>query len=141
MPAGSLDWLQLSLVGADGPWINFPARAYGSGTFEVETLVDAGRSADGYFIGSVIGDDKSKINCAYPPLSNELAHLVFSTFHRPTGGKFIVWVKFYDIRVNAVVVKRMYVGNRKGQPIKWGPNVMPSNKALWLGVEANLVEV
>lgn len=139
--AGNLGWLQISLVSATGPWINMPARQYGSGTFEVETLVDAGRSGDGYFIGSIIGDDKCKINCAYPPLSNEMAHLVFSTFHRPTGGKFIVWVRFFDIRTNSVVVKQMYVGNRKGNPIMWGDDMYPNAKAKWLGVEANLIEV
>lgn len=137
----ALDWFQISLVGPNGPWINMPARAYGSGAFEVETLVDAGRSADGYFIGSIIGADKCKINCAYPPLSTEHAHLVFSSFHRPTGGKFIVWAKFFDIRTNSVTVKQMYVGNRKGNPIKWGKNISPSSEALWLGVEANLIEV
>lgn len=139
--AGKLDWFQISLIGPDGPWINMPARAYGSGTFEVETLVDAGRSADGYFIGSIIGQDKCKINCAYPPLDTDMAHLVFSTFDRPSGGKFVVWARFYDIRTKSVVVKKMYVGNRKGQPIMWGNNIVPNKKALWLGVEANLIEV
>ena len=139
--AGQLSWFQISLVGPDGPWVDMPARAYGSGTFEVQTIVDSGRSADGFLIGSIIGEDKCKINCEYPPLTTELAHLVFSTFHRPTGGKFIVWVKFFDPRVNGVVVKRMYVGNRKGNPVQWGPNINPSPQAKWLGVEANLIEV
>lgn len=136
-----LDWFQISLIGPEGPWINMPARAYGSGEFEVETLVDGGRDGNGFFVGSVIGEDKCKLSCAYPPLSNELAHIVFSAFHRPSGGKFVVWAKFYDIRINDVVIKEMYVGNRKGAPIKWGDDIVPNSKTLWLGVEANLIEV
>lgn len=136
-----LDWMQISLIGPEGPWIEMPARSYGSGIFEVETLVDSGRSGDGFLIGTVIGEDKCKINCEYPPLTTEQAHLVFSTFHRPTGGKFIVWVRFYDIRTQQIVVKRMYVGNRKGHPIMWGHDQRPSERTRWLGVEANLIEV
>jgi hypothetical protein len=118
-----------------------PARAYGSGLFEVETLVDAGRDAAGNMMGNIIGEDKCKLNCKYPPLTPAEANIVFSAFHRPTGGKFIVWAKFWDVRVNQVVVKQMYVGNRSGNPIMWGKDITPSAKARYLNVQANLIEV
>jgi hypothetical protein len=140
------DYIQISLTrsGSAGSytysWQNIPLPKLDSGTLEYATNVDGGRNASGRFIGQTIGSDKMKLNLAFPPLTDTEFHDFLSLFDRAQGGKFTFYVKFYDPRTQAKVIKQMYVGDRSGDPFRVGTTStgVPSH---WLNVKANLVEV
>lgn len=139
------DYIQISLTrsGSAGSytynWQDVPLPKLTSGNLEFVTTVDGSRNAAGNFIGQVVGNDKVKLNLSYPPLTDAEFHTLLGFFHRPTGGKFVVWVKFYDPRVQAKVIKQMYVGDRSGEPFRVTASTgVPTH---WVNVQANLVEV
>ena len=140
------DYIQVSLTrsGFGGSytynWQNLPTPKLDSGTVEVVTNVDGGRNATGNFIGQTVGADKCKLNLAFPPLTDDEFHGLLSLFDRSQGGAFTFWVRFYDPRVQAKVVKKMYIGDRKGDPFRIASTTagVPTH---WLNVTANMVEV
>lgn len=140
------DYIQISLTrtGTNGNytynWQNIPLPKMTSGNIEVVTNVDGGRNAAGTFIGQTVGADKIKLNLSFPPLTDAEFHALLSLFDRAQGGKFTFWVKFYDPRVQSKVIKKMYVGDRSGEPFRVG-NVGTGVPSHWLNVQANLIEV
>jgi hypothetical protein len=140
------DYIQISLTrgGTEGAytysWQNIPLPKLDSGELEFTTNVDGGRNATGNFIGQTIGADKMKLSLSFPPLTDTEFHDFVSLFDRSQGGAFTFWVKFYDPRVQAKVVKKMYVGDRSGDPFRVGTTAtgVPTH---WLNVKANLIEV
>jgi hypothetical protein len=140
------DYIQISLTraGSGGSytynWQNIPLPKLDSGKVEFATNVDGGRNATGNFIGQTVGADKCKLNLAFPPLTDDEFHDFVVLFDRAQGGAFTFYVKFYDPRVQAKVIKKMYVSDRSGDPFRVGSTAagVPSH---WLNVTANLVEV
>lgn len=140
------DYVQISLTrtGTLGSytynWQNTPTPKMDSGGIEIATNVDGGRNAAGNFIGQTVGADKIKLNLEYPPLTDDEFNTLLTFFDRSQGGKFVVWVKFYDPRTQNKVIKEMYVGDRAGNPFRIGDTSsgVPTH---WLNVKANLIEV
>lgn len=125
-------WIEL----ASG--IALPAPALGSGKTTISTIVDSGRNTDGMFVGSVVGDDKLKIECKFPALSPEEMQRLLMIFDRKQGGSFVNRFRVFDPRVNDYVYMEMYVGDRSGEPYTLDANGRPR---FWKDVQANLIEV
>ena len=120
--------------------IALPAPELGSGKVSVSTLVDGGRNAaDGTFIGSVIGDDKLKIELQFFKLSPDQMQRFLAIFDRQQGGRFVNTFRVFDPRANDFVYKQMYVGDRSGTPYLVDKTTL--RPAYWRDVTANLVEV
>ena len=120
--------------------IALPAPELGSGKVSVSTLVDGGRNAaDGTFIGSVIGDDKLKIELQFFKLSPDQMQRCLAIFDRQQGGRFVNTFRVFDPRANDCVYKQMYVGDRSGTPYLVDKTTL--RPAYWRDVTANLVEV
>jgi len=140
------DYIQISKTrgGSSGSytysWQNIPLPKVDSGELVFSTNVDGGRNATGTFIGQTVGSDKCKLTLAFPPLTDTEFHTFVSLFDRSQGGTFTFWAKFYDPRVRAKVIKKMYIGDRKGDPFRVGTTSggVPSH---WLNVSADLIEV
>lgn len=116
----------------------FPRIGYDSGDYEIATTVDGGRTLDNFFIGQVVGPDKIKYNITFPDLSVEETKEFLQRFDRDLGGRMVQDFDVYDPRLNAIVRKTMYVGNRSGKPFKVHANGTPER---WLSSKANLIEV
>ena len=116
-----------------------PAPALGSGKITVSTLVDGGRNANGSFIGSVVGDDKLKIEMNFSALRPDEMQRLLSVFDRRQGGRFVQRFRVFDPRVNDFVWLDMYVGDRSGTPYLVDP--VSLRPAFWKDVQANRVEV
>lgn len=119
--------------------IALPAPAYESGKVTISTIVDGGRNAEGNFIGSVVGDDKLKVECRFPVLKPDEMKRLLNIFNREKGGKFVQTFRVFDPRENDFVYLEMYVGDRSGTPIKVNPNTM--RPEFWKDVQANLIQV
>lgn len=120
--------------------IEIPAPAMGSGTITLSTLVNAGRNANGQFIGQVIGDDKFKIEMNWSILRPEQFKALLNIFDRDQGGKFVNTFTVYDPRIMGYRNCTMYVGDRSGTPIMVkNPGV--GHPRYWKDVQANLIEV
>ena len=119
--------------------IALPAPAFGSGKVTISTIVDGGRNTEGNFIGSVVGDDKLKVECTFPALRPEEMKKLLRIFDRKQGGRFINTFRVFDPRVNGFVLMDMYVGDRSGTPYLVNPNTM--RPSYWRDVQANLIQV
>lgn len=119
--------------------IALPAPALGSGKTTISTLVDGGRNTNGDFIGSVVGDDKLKIEMNFAALRPEEMQRLLAVFDRRQGGRFVQRFRVFDPRVNDFVWLDMYVGDRSGTPYLVDPASL--RPAFWKDVQANLVEV
>lgn len=119
--------------------IELPCPAIESGRVSISTLVDGGRNVDGNFIGSVIGEDKLKIECKYNVLSPDQMMNLLKIFDRKQGGRFINTFRVYDPRVKDFVYIKMYVGDRSGTPYMVSPQTMQPR--FWKDVQANLIQV
>lgn len=119
--------------------IALPAPALGSGKITISTLVDGGRNTNGDFIGSVVGDDKLKIEMNFSVLRPEEMQRLLAVFDRRQGGRFVQRFRVFDPRANDFVWLDMYVGDRSGTPYLVDPvSLRPS---FWKDVQANLVQV
>lgn len=116
-----------------------PAPIMGSNNMTISTLVDGGRNVYGNFVGSVIGNDKLSIDLSFPNLSPEEFKNLLRIFDRRYGGSFVNEFKVFDPRENDWVVKKMYVGDRSGRPIRLDRKTCRPIK--WADVKAKLVEV
>lgn len=119
--------------------IALPAPALGSGKVTISTIVDSGRNTDGNFLGSVVGDDKLKIECKFAALSPEEMQKLLHIFDRKQGGSFVNTFRVFDPRVNDFVYMDMYVGDRSGQPYTVDERTMKPR--FWRDVQANLIEI
>lgn len=116
-----------------------PPPALGSSKISISTLVDGGRNANGRFVGSVIGDDKLKIDLQWDVLTPEQFMSLLNIFDRKKGGRYVNDFLVYDPRYNAFRTITMYVGDRGGTPYLVDSSTMLPR---WIkDVTANLVEV
>lgn len=123
----------------DGVWYDLPDPAEDGVTYEIQTIVDDARNAQGTFIGSPIGQDKIKLNVSYPPLTDEQLNDILSIFDRENGGSYKVYVNFYDPRVRQRVTRYMYVGDRSFQPVMVKEPTY-GEPTYWTNVQCNLIE-
>lgn len=120
--------------------IEIPPPAMGSGTVTLSTLVNAGRNANGQFIGQVIGNDKLKIEMSWSILRPDQFRNLLKIFDRQQSGKFVNDFVVYDPRTMSYRTCTMYVGDRSGTPIMVeNPGV--GHPRYWQDVQANLIEV
>lgn len=122
---------------ADG--IALPTPALESGKITISTLVDGGRNSSGDFIGSVIGNDKLKIECKFNVLDPNQMQRLLQIFDRSQGGHFVNTFRVFDPRVNDFVYMDMYVGDRTGTPYMVSKKTM--QPSFWRNVQANLIQV
>ena len=122
---------------ADG--IGLPTPALESGKITISTLVDGGRNSGGDFIGSVIGNDKLKIECKFNVLDPNQMQRLLQIFDRSQGGHFVNTFRVFDPRVNDFVYMDMYVGDRTGTPYMVSKKTM--QPSFWRNVQANLIQV
>ncbi len=118
--------------------IILPPPVLGSGRISISTMVDGGRNTQGVFVGSVIGDDKLKIEMDLGDLSPAEFRKFLAIFDRKQGGKFVNTFRVYDPRINDFRNITMYVGDRAGTPYLVGVNGLP---LCIKDVQANLIEV
>lgn len=116
-----------------------PAPIEGSSGVSISTLVDGGRSANGTFIGQVVGADKYKIECQFDFASDEEVRRLFALFDRRQGGSFTRTFRVYDAALGRFATKTMYVGDRTARPLRIHPETFAP--ALWREVKFSLVEV
>lgn len=119
--------------------IALPSPEIGSGKVTISTMVDGARNTNGDFIGSVVGEDKLKIDCQFPLLTSGEMQRLLGIFDRRRGGMFVNTFRVFDPRVNDFVFMEMYVGDRSGTPYlvsaeTWRPE-------FWKDVQANLIQV
>lgn len=118
--------------------IALPTPAFDSGKVTISTVVDGGRNANNVFIGSVVGDDKLKIEMKFPALKPQEMMNFLKLFDRKQGGHFVNDFVVFDPRVNRRVTMRMYVSDRSGNPMMVDPATgIPK---YWTDVTANLIE-
>lgn len=120
--------------------IEIPEPAMGSGKITLSTLVNAGRNANGQFIGQVIGNDKFKIEMNWSILTPEQFRTILQVFDRGQSGKFVNDFVVYDPRIMDYRTITMYVGDRTGTPIMV-ENPGTGHPRYWQDVQANLIEV
>ena len=119
--------------------VAIPAPAFGSGGFTISTMVDGGRNANGDFIGSVIGDDKFKVEMSFQGLSPDEIQNLLKLFDRQQGGHFVNTFRVYDPRIKDYRTMDMYVGDRSGKP--YLVNASTGQPRFWTDVKANLIQV
>ena len=120
--------------------IEIPAPAFDSGTVTISTLVNAGRNAEGKFIGQVIGEDKLKIEMDWSVLTPEQMRTLLAIWDRSQGGNFVNTFTVYDPRLMAYRDLAMYVGDRNGTPIMVS-DPGTGHPKYWTKVKANLIEI
>ena len=120
--------------------IAIPEPAFDSGNVTISTLVNAGRNANGEFIGQVVGNDKLKIELNWGVLSPTQFKALLALFDRNQGGKFVNTFSVYDPRTMSYRNRTMYVGDRSGHPIMVA-NPGSGHPKWWVDVQANLIEV
>lgn len=120
--------------------IAIPEPAFDSGGVTISTLVNAGRNANGEFIGQVIGNDKLKIDINFKVLSPTQMRDLLKLFDRRQGGRFVNTFRVYDPRTMSYRNLNMYVGDRSGRPIMV-KNPGTGHPKWWVDVQANLIEV
>lgn len=120
--------------------IAIPEPAFDSGNITISTMVNAGRNANGEFIGQVIGNDKLKIELNWGALSPTQFKALLALFDRKQGGKFVNTFRVYDPRTMSYRNLTMYVGDRSGKPIMVD-NPGSGHPKWWVDIQANLIEV
>lgn len=120
--------------------IAIPEPAYGSGQVTISTMVNAGRNANGKFVGQVIGNDKMKVEMNWGVLTQHQFKGVLDIFNRDSGGKFVNTFYVYDPRTGGYQYKKMYVGDRAGTPIM--VDMLGSgDPRYWTDIKVDLIEV
>jgi len=120
--------------------IAIPEPAFDSGQVTISTLVNAGRNANGKFVGQVIGDDKLKIEMNWSVLDADQMQALLRIWDRSQGGKFVNNFRVYDPRRKQYRTMKMYVGDRSGRPIMVD-DPGSGHPRYWADVQANLIEV
>ncbi len=101
---------------------SFPSPDIGL-NFEVATLVNGGKNANGEFVGQKVGRDQYKIDSLqWFCLDAATWSDILKEFR-----KFVVIVKFPDMVNNSWITLSMYPGNRTAKPMDSnGPGGLPS---------------
>jgi len=119
--------------------IILPTPMLGSGNMIIATNVDGSRNESGNFIGSVVGDDKLKIEMSFAHMTPQQFADFLKIWDRKQGGKFVNEFIVFDPRLNDFTTMKMYVGDRNGRPCLLNPTTfVPS---YWADIKANLIEV
>ena len=127
--------------------IALPSPAVGSGGLTISTLVDSGRSANGNFLGTVIGGDKLRYEISFATLSAQDFKTFLNLFDRSKGGHYVQKFRVFDPRVfdpygtdpeNGFVTMDMYVSDRSGRPLMLDGGFRPTR---WMDVKASLTQV
>ena len=116
-----------------------PGIAANSGIYTISTTVDGGRNENNDFIGSVVGEDKLKIELNFAMMSPEEFQTLLNMFDRKRGGSFVNTFRIFDPRVNDFVNMKMYVGDRTGRPLMVDRNSFRPTG--WVDVSYNLIQV
>lgn len=120
--------------------ILIPEPAMESGQVTISTLVNAGRNAQGKFVGQVIGGDKLKVEMNWKVLTPTQMRDLLRIWDRSQGGKFVQEFTVYDPRTMTYRDLKMYVGDRSGRPLMV-ENPGSGHPRYWADVQANLIEV
>ncbi|MBW2595133.1 MAG: hypothetical protein JRC93_04025 [Deltaproteobacteria bacterium] len=120
--------------------IEIPEPAFDSGNVTISTLVNAGRNANGQFIGQVIGNDKLKIELNWKILTPTQFQALLKIWDRSQGGSFVNAFTVYDPRTKTYRSIDMYVGDRMGKPIMI-TNPGTGHPKYWQDIQANLIEI
>lgn len=91
--------------------------------FEVATLVDAGKNANGSLVGQKVGRDQYKINALK---WTRLSASEWSAILKECE-KFIFTIQFPDMVNNRMITLQMYPSNRSAQPLEVGSNGLPTS--------------
>lgn len=116
-----------------------PEPAIDSGRTTISTIVDGGRNVNGDFIGSVVGDDKLKIEMNFSVLYPDQIKNLLRIFDRRQGGHFVNRFRVYDPRIGGFTYLDMYVGDRSGTPYMVNRQTM--TPTFWRDVQSNLIQV
>ena len=105
---------------------------------QTSTIVDSGRNADGYVIGSIVREDIAKVSLTWKFISVEDWATLLSKFSTAQGGSFINSVKFFLQDTGTWVTREMYVSDRKANVYLRDAN---GNIRGYTNVSLNLIEV
>lgn len=119
--------------------ILLPTPMLGSGNTIIATNVDGSRNESGNFIGSVVGNDKLKIEMSFAYMTPTEFMNFLKIWDRAQGGSFVNDFIVFDPRVNDFVTKKMYVGDRNGRPCLLNQSTFVPK--YWTDIKANLIEV
>ena len=103
------------------------------------TLVDAGRNAEGKFIGSVIRDDVAKVELTWRFLTVKQWAEINKLFKISAGGSFINYVTFFDQAEGDYVSRYMYVSDRSAG--MWRRHPKTGEILGWTDCRLSLIEV
>lgn len=85
--------------------------------FQVSTIVDSGRNGNAEVVGQKVGRDQQKINSlVWPYLKADVWASLLQEFNN-----FYVTVTYPDMVNNTWTTRKMYPGDRSGQPYRLNP--------------------
>ncbi len=114
----------------NGKKFPFPKRGLG---VQVATVVNSGRAANGRVIAQRIGRDQQKLNnCVWPVLKAEVWAEMLQEF-----AKFDLEVSYPDPVTNDWTTRRMYPGDRLGEPYWLGQDGRPT---IYINCSCNLID-
>jgi hypothetical protein len=101
---------------------SFPAPDLGM-SFEIATLVNGEKNANGTLVAQKVGRDQYKIsNLVWTKLDADTWSEILKEFN-----KFFVTVKFPDMVNNSWLTLLMYPGNRTAEPLELLPSGLPKS--------------
>lgn len=116
---------------------DFPEPSSYSGN--TSTLVNAGRNAEGYMVGSVIRASVAKVELSWKYLTIQQWADIQKCFDENRGGNFISLVRFFDQSAGGWSVAEMYVSDRKAGMWRRDPD---TGAVLgWTNCSLSLVEI
>lgn len=111
---------------------SFPPPDIG-GNLVISTNVNAGKNANGEFVGQKIGRDQYKFdNLQWKILDAKIWSEILREFD-----KFIVTARIPDMVNNKFITLRMYPGNRTATPIQFDSNGLPT---MYKDCKVNIVD-
>lgn len=117
---------------------DLPALIFDGCSYTVATSVDGGRNTDGLFIGSTVGDDKSKWDLNFGLLTPDQMSNLLGLFDRTRGGHFVNRFLVWDASLKEYVPRELYVADRVGTPIVLDYDLgIPT---VWKNVKTSLIE-
>lgn len=102
--------------------------------FQVSTIVDSARNANGVVVGQIVGREQQKINSLeWPHLSAELWSAILQEFEN-----FYVVVSYPDMVTNTWTTRKMYPGDRSATPLWLDDSGFPTD---YINCKVNLIDV
>ncbi|MFQ9515340.1 MAG: hypothetical protein ACLRZ9_05890 [Eubacterium sp.] len=102
------------------------------------TIVDSGRSVQGYVVGGVVREDVAAIDVTYNYISVQDWAKILQQFDSKYGGSFYRRVTFFNQVSNSWKTRTFYVGDRTTS----GLHILDANGRPqgWIGAKLSLVE-